>query len=79
MNNSENIDIEKIKKEKIKEYKRQEYLKNKEKIKAKSREYYYKKKKELGIPDKKNKNKITIIHYDKVDEEDQKKFWVSFD
>jgi len=75
----DSVEIERIKKEKIKEYKRQEYIKNKEKIKQKSREYYYKKKEKLGIPNKKIKKNITVIHYDKVDEDQQKKFWIHFD
>lgn len=68
---------EEIKKNKIKEYKRQEYIKNAEKIKARQREYYYKKKAELGIPDKKDKYKITVLRIEEC--EDKSRFTVHFD
>ena len=71
------ISSEDIKKQKIKDYKRQEYIKNADKIKARQREYYYKKKKELGIPDKKDKYKVTILHIN--DCEDKSRFTVYFD
>lgn len=68
------------KKQKIKEYKRIEYLKNSESIKQKQREYYYRKKKELGLPDKKDKYKISILRYnDNLPEDVKKKFIVNFD
>jgi hypothetical protein len=75
----ENSKEEKIKekKEKIKEYKRQEYLKNSDKIKQRSKDYYYRIKKERGIPDKKDKYKITIKRID--DFEDKSIFTLHFD
>lgn len=71
---------EEEKKEKIRQYKRLEYEKNKELIKQKQREYYYKKKIEQGLPLKKDKYKITLIHYkDCQTEEEKQKFILNFD
>jgi hypothetical protein len=72
----DNLTKEEIKRNKIKEYKKSEYLKNAEKIKARQREYYYKKKIELGIPDKKDKYKITILRIEEC--EDKSRFTVHF-